>query len=77
MSVIVVLCEDPCPIHDGMLCLLEKGHVMPHKGALKMPRERSTVHDSIVVEWRPVDDESSDAAGSVETWRKRATSLAG
>lgn len=61
MSVIVVLCEDPCPAHYGMQCLLAKDHPMPHRGALTMPRQHSKNRDRIVIEWQPAKDEEIPA----------------
>jgi len=66
MSVIIVLCEEPCPVHSCM-CLLEKNHAMPHKTALRMRRALSKVQDTIVIEWRVVEEKEANDGTTART----------
>ncbi len=56
MSLIISLCEDPCPICTGLVCCEAAHHKPPHRTVLigsgdGRPRER------IVIEWRAARDD--------------------
>jgi hypothetical protein len=58
MSLIIVLCDEPCPAHPEIRCLREAGHPLPHKGALKNIRGTDLRgvegRHRIDIEWRPI-----------------------
>jgi hypothetical protein len=58
MSLIIALCEEPCPAHPEIRCLCESGHPLPHKGALKNIRgvdfHGVENRHRIDIEWRPI-----------------------
>ena len=76
MSLIAMLCEEPCPAHPTVRCLREAGHPMPHKGALRRTKACPTDLDPappsfaiaarmpawIGIEWRPIEHEADHLA---------------
>jgi hypothetical protein len=36
VTVLGFVCEDECPVHSGVHCRLERGHVQAHKARLTM-----------------------------------------
>jgi hypothetical protein len=57
VSIIVVACDDPCPIHSGALCCMAQGHELPHRTRLVGTKVGFVQRDHVVVEWRPARDD--------------------
>ncbi len=77
MSVIVRLCEQPCPIHDWIVCCEEVGHDPPHRTVLVGSKAGQAARDRILIEWRLARDEDHDNGVPKMTPTKPRTDVKG